>query len=87
MVSVNAKARVFISNTSVKDFVHRVLASAHVPSRLISIIQLVSTQDGITKVPWREGKLLVWDTSRIDTFTPSYSHECYTPERLEQLHH
>ena len=28
--------------------------------------------DGITLVPWKNGKLLVWDTTCPDTFAPSY---------------
>ena len=29
--------------------------------------------DGITVVPWRNGKLLIWDVTCQGTFTPSYS--------------
>ena len=29
--------------------------------------------DGITLVPWKSGRLLVWDVTCPDTFAPSYS--------------
>ena len=29
--------------------------------------------DGISMVPWRNGKLLVWDATCPDTYAPSYS--------------
>ena len=29
--------------------------------------------DGITMVPWEYGKLLVWDATCTDTYTPSYT--------------
>ena len=29
--------------------------------------------DGVSVVPWRSGKLLIWDATSPDTFAPSYS--------------
>ena len=57
------------------DVVHRALASAKVPARLEpSGLYRVDGKrpDGITVVPWRCGKLLVWDATCPDTFAPSY---------------
>ena len=34
---------------------------------------IVKRPDGISVVPWRRGKLLVWDATCPDTFAPSYS--------------
>ena len=28
--------------------------------------------DGVTMVPWKSGKLMVWDVTCPDSFTPSY---------------
>ena len=58
------------------DIIHRTLAAAKVPSRL-EPSGLYRTDgkrpDGITVVPWKSGKLLVWDATCPDTFAPSYS--------------
>ena len=32
----------------------------------------MSSVDGVTLVPWRSGRLLVWDTTCLDTFAPSH---------------
>ena len=60
----------------VNDIIHRTLASAHVPSRLEPPGLLRSDgkrPDGVTVVPWKCGRLLVWDATCPDTFAPSYS--------------
>ena len=47
----------------------------HIPSRLEPASVLRSDgkwPDGISVVPWQRGKLLVWDTTCLDTFAPSY---------------
>ena len=63
-------------HAAVNDIIHRTLAAAKVPSRL-EPSGLYRTDgkrpDGITVVPWKSGKLLVWDTTCPDTFAPSYS--------------
>ena len=51
------------------------LVSANVPSRLKpSGLERADSKhpDGVTVVPWRRGKHLVWDTTSLDTFAPSY---------------
>ena len=63
-------------HAAVNDIIHRTLVSAHVPSRLEPPGLLRSDgkrPDGVTVVPWRCGKLLVWDATCPDTFAPSYS--------------
>ena len=60
------------------DILHRALTSAHVPSRLEPSGLYRSDgkrPDGITVVPWKNRKLLVWDATCPDTFAPSY--KCY----------
>ena len=61
---------------AVNDILFRALASAKVPSRLEPSGLYRSDgkrPDGITVVPWKNGKLLVWDATCPDTFAPSYS--------------
>ena len=61
---------------AVNDIIHRTLVSAHVPSRLEPPGLLRSDgkrPDGVMVVPWRCGKLLVWDATCPDTLAPSYS--------------
>ena len=63
-------------HAAVNDIIHRTLVSAHVPSRLEPPGLLRSDgkrPDGVTVVPWRCGKLLVWDATCPDTLAPSYS--------------
>ena len=53
----------------------RALTSAKVPSRLEpSGLHRADAKrpDGIAVVPWRSGKLLIWDVTCQDTFAPSY---------------
>ena len=60
---------------AVNEIIHRSLVSAHIPSRLEPQGLLRSDgkrPDGVTTVPWKCGKLLVWDATCPDTFAPSY---------------
>ena len=60
----------------VNDIIHRSLVSAHVPSRLEPQGLMRSDgkrPDGVTTVPWKCGKLLVWDATCPDTYAPSYA--------------
>ena len=57
------------------DILHRALSSANVPSRLepAGLDQTDGKRpDGITMVPWSNGRLLVWDATCVDTFAPSH---------------
>ena len=62
-------------HSALNNIVHRALTTARIPSRLEPAG--VSRVDGkcpdrITTVPWKQGKLLVWDATCSDTFAPSY---------------
>ena len=62
-------------HAAVNDIIHRALSSAHVSARLEpSGMDRTDGKrpDGITLVPWKNGKLLVWDATCPDTFAPSY---------------
>ena len=74
------------------DILHRALSSANVPSRL-EPTGLDRTDgkrpDGITMVPWSNGRLLVWDATCVDTFAPSHlsmtaSEVCAAANQAEQ---
>ena len=57
------------------DIIHRALTTAKIPSRLEP--SGLSRSDGkrphgMSIVPWRSGRLLVWDTTCPDTFVASY---------------
>ena len=59
----------------INDIVHRALIAAHIPSRSEPSGIFRSDgkcPDGITVVPWKSGRLLVWDVTCPDTFAPSY---------------
>ena len=58
------------------DIVHRSFVSAKIPARLeLSGLQRSDGKrpDGVTVVPLRSGKLLTWDVTCPDTFSPSYT--------------
>ena len=62
-------------HAALNDIVHRALTAAHIPSRLepSGIFHSDGKRpDGITVVPWKSGRLLVWDATCPDTFAPSY---------------
>ena len=62
-------------HAALNNVVHRALAAAKIPSRL-EPYGLYRTDgkrsDGITVVPWKSGRLLVWDATCPDTFSPSF---------------
>ena len=62
-------------HASVNDILHRALTAAKIPSRL-EPSGLSSTDgsrpDGMTIVPWRSGRPLVWDATCPDTLAVSY---------------
>ena len=63
-------------HAAINNIVHRSLTSAKIPARLEPSGLYRSDgkrPDGISLVPWRREKLLVWDATCPDTFAPSYS--------------
>ena len=62
-------------HAAVNDIIHRALSSAKIPSRLEPSGLYCSDgkcPDGISVVPWKSGKSLVWDATCPDSFAPSY---------------
>ena len=62
-------------HAEINDIVKRSLASAKIPSHL-EPTGISSSEgkrpDGITVVPWKRGRVLVWDATCPDTYAPSY---------------
>ena len=60
---------------AINDIIHRALIAASVPSRL-EPSGLARTDgkrpDGVTMIPWQNGKPLVWDATCPDTLAVSY---------------
>ena len=72
------KYRVYAANmhAAVNDIIHKSLISARVPARMEPSGLSRSDgkrPDGVTSVPGKSGKLLVWDVTCPDTFAPSYA--------------
>ena len=62
-------------HAAITHIIHRALTSAGVPATLQPPGLLRSDGkrlDGVSMVPWRSRKFLVWDATCIDTFAPSY---------------
>ena len=73
IVSVTDVVRDTIS--SVNSVIQRALSAAGVPSHLepSGLVRSVGKKpDGVTMVPWKSEKPLVWDAICPDTFAPSY---------------
>ena len=61
-------------HTALNDIVHRALSAANVPSTLEPHGLCRSDgkrPDGLTVIPWAEGRALVWDVTCWDSFAPS----------------
>ena len=65
-------------HSAINDILHRALSTACIPSRL-EPSGLVRTDgkrpDGMTRIPWKNGKALVWDATCPDTLAQSYRHQ------------
>ena len=62
-------------HAAMNEIIHRALTSACVPARLEPPGLLRNDgkrPDGVSVVPWKSGRLLVWDATCADTFAPSY---------------
>ena len=60
-------------HSSLNDIIHRAFGASRIPSRLEPSGISRSDADGATLVPWKCGKLLVWDATCVDTYAPPYS--------------
>ena len=58
-------------HAALSSVIHRSLTSAKIPSHLEP--PGLQRSDEVTVVPWRCGKLLVWDATSPDILAPSYS--------------
>ena len=70
------------------SIIHHSLASANIPSRLEPsnlFREDGERPDGVTMVPWSNGRFLVWDATCVDTFVTLTSQ--LQPERLVELLH
>ena len=64
----------FSRHAALNDVVCRALGTAQIPARR-EPTGLYTTQtrpDGLTLIPWRLGKCLVWDATIVDTLAPSH---------------
>ena len=62
-------------HAALNEIIHHSLSSAHIPSRLepSGVYRTDGKRpDGISMVPWRHGRVLVWDATCPDTFAPSH---------------
>ena len=62
-------------HATINNIVHRALSTARIPSRLEPLGLSRSDgkrPDGVTVVPWKNGKQLVWDATCPDTSAPSH---------------
>ena len=53
-------------------------STAHIPSRLVPsglVRKDGKSPDGVTMIPWKNGKPLVWDVTCPDTLAQSYRHQ------------
>ena len=74
------------------DILHRALSSANVPSQLeLTGLDRADGKhpNGITMVPWLNGRLLVWDATCVDICAPSHlsssaSEVCAAANQAEQ---
>lgn len=65
----------FSRHVELNDILKRALASAQVPSRLEPVglcHENNKRPDGMTLIPWANGKILSWDATCSDTLAPSY---------------
>ena len=64
-------------HTAINTIIQRALSAGNIPSRLEPSGLYRSDgkcPDGITIAPWERGRTLIWDTTCIVTFAPSYIH-------------
>lgn len=62
-------------HASINDIIRRTLATVGVPS-ILEPTGIVRTDgkrpDGLTLIPWKQGRCLVWDATCVDTLAPTH---------------
>ena len=74
-------------HSELNQIIHRSLAAIQVPSTLEPRGLYRSDgrrPDGLSLIPWSQGRSLVWDATCRDTFAPSYLHTL-APSKQAQL--
>ncbi|CAH2228600.1 jg26185 [Pararge aegeria aegeria] len=65
----------FSRHSTINDIIRRSLATAHVPA-VLEPINLARSDgkipDGMTLIPWRLGRSLLWDATCVDTLAASH---------------
>ena len=65
----------FSRHAAVNDLIHRALKSGDVPSILEPVgcnREDGKRPDGMSLIPWKNGRCILWDFTCVDTFAPSY---------------
>ncbi|CAH2237066.1 jg17242 [Pararge aegeria aegeria] len=74
-LSCSRSAGLFSRHSTINDITRRSLAAAHVPA-VLDPIGLARSDgkipDGMTLIPWRLGRSLVWDATCVDTLAASH---------------
>ncbi|CAH2268951.1 jg6978 [Pararge aegeria aegeria] len=74
-LSCSRSAGRFSRHSTINDIIRRSLATAHVPA-VLEPIGLARSDgkrpDGMTLIPWRLGRSLVWDATCVDTLAASH---------------
>ena len=58
------------------DIIHRALIKAKIPAHKEPqglLVDSAMRPDGVTLIPWAQGKCLAWDATTPDTLTPSHT--------------
>ena len=74
-LSCNKSEGRFSRHAAFNDIIKRSLAAAHIPSMLEPTGLCRSDgkrPDGVTIIPWKSGRTLVWDATCTDTFAASH---------------
>ena len=73
---------------ALNDIINRSLAAVKIPSRLEPSVLLRSDgnrPDGVTMIPWSEGKFLVWNFTCVDTLCESHKQRSGKPKSFAYL--
>lgn len=74
-LSCSRSAGRFHRHSEINDILKRTLSSVNIPA-ILEPTGLSSNDgkrpDGVTLIPWANGKSLKWNATRVDTFAPTY---------------